>query len=75
MTWLLYGRRPGEKRFRALDGQGRQVQVLADAFEYCDREDAEYILKRVHELNPDNKNEFQIRPVPKTKRTVKKSEL
>lgn len=66
-----YGYGP-DRTFRPLDAQGFRVNTLAQAMVYTEKSDAEYILSKAKR---DDDVTYEIRPVPKTKKTVKKSEI
>lgn len=57
MPFVIYGKRPGEKRFKALDGKGHPVSKLSDAFAYAEKFDAQDILDKYNKSH----NIFEIR--------------
>lgn len=57
MPYIIYGKRPDDKRFKPLDWRGHQVNKLADAFTYAEKSDAQDILDKYNKSS----NIFEIR--------------
>lgn len=58
---IIYGKKPGDKRYKALDNIGCQVRHLTDAMIYDTKEDAQRIVDKFGKTDC----KFEIRQVPK----------
>lgn len=64
MPYIIYGKRPGDRKFKALDGKGIQVKHLADSMVYAEKSDAQDILNKYGK----DDCQFDIRPVPRERK-------